>query len=91
VEYALYQKNLKTPKEKYIMSKLFQSRKFLLVVLDAAVVLTAVVVSQFAPDWTAFAASISAPFAAVISAAIIGIALEDAAALKAGSHPNQAE
>ena len=69
---------------------LFQSRKFQLVLLDAAVVLIGVIVSQFlAMEWQQFTFAIMAPVTAVITAAIIGIAMEDSAALSAGSHPNQ--
>ena len=72
------------------MSKLFQSRKFLLVVVDAGVAIVTVVIAQFlTEDWVTFSASIIAPVTAVITAMIVGIALEDSAALKAGSHPNQ--
>ncbi len=72
------------------MSKLFQSRKFLLVVLDAGVAIVTVVVAQFlTEDWVTFSASIIAPVTAVLTALIFAIAVEDAAALKAGSHPNQ--
>jgi hypothetical protein len=71
------------------MSKLLQSRKFLLVCLDALVLMAGIAISQFAPDWQDFYVKMSAPFAAVVSAAIVGIAIEDAAALKSGAHPNQ--
>ncbi len=71
------------------MSKLFQSRKFLLVVLDAVVVVVAVVVAKFVPEWSEFVGQVTIPVTAVITAAIIGIAYEDGQALKAGSHPNQ--
>ncbi len=72
------------------MSKLFQSRKFLLVLLGAGVDIVTVVIAQFlTEDWVALSAAIIAPLTAVLTAMIIAIAVEDAAALKAGSHPNQ--
>ncbi len=72
------------------MSRLLKSRKFLLVVLDSGVVIGTVIVTQFlTPEWQQFTLAIVAPVTAVITAAIIGIALEDSAALKAGTHPNQ--
>ncbi len=72
------------------MSKLLKSRKFLLVVLDAGVAIGTVIVTQFlSPEWQQFTIAIVVPVTAVITAAIVGIALEDSAALKAGTHPNQ--
>ncbi len=72
------------------MSRLFHSRQFLLVVLDAGVAIVTVVIAQFlTEDWVTFSASIIAPVTAVITAMIVAIAVEDSAALKAGSHPNQ--
>ena len=71
------------------MSRLFQSRKFLLALLTAAVDVAAIVVAQFWPEWTQFIGAIMASVTAVMIAVIAGIAYEDGQALKAGSHPNQ--
>ena len=69
---------------------LFQSRKFQLVLLDAVVVIVGVVVAQFlSVEWQQFTVAIVAPITAVITAAIVMIRVEDAAALSAGAHPNQ--
>jgi hypothetical protein len=71
------------------MSKLFQSRKFLLALLTAVVDISAIVVAQFLPEWSEFVGAIMASVTVVMVAVIAGIAIEDAAALKAGTHPNQ--
>lgn len=72
------------------MSKLFKSRKFLLVLLESVIISVTVCLQRFlAPGDVEFVLAVLAPITAVITAMIIGIAMEDSAALKAGSHPNQ--
>jgi hypothetical protein len=71
--------------------KLLYSRKFQLVLADSAFGLAALCLAFFVKDadWQRFLAGIFAIIQPVIVAAILGIAIEDSAALKAGSHPNQ--
>jgi hypothetical protein len=73
------------------MSKLLASRKFLLVCLDAAVALVGLVVGHFVgdPDLSRFILGLVGILQPVFVSIIVGIAVEDAAALKAGTHPNQ--
>lgn len=73
------------------MSKLFQSRKFLLICVDATVSLAGLAVGFFVQDadWQRFILGVIATLQPVFVAAIVGVAVEDAAALKAGTHPNQ--
>lgn len=73
------------------MSKLFQSRKFLLVLLDAIFGLAVLFVGFFVADveWQKFTFAIFATLQPVFVAIILGIAVEDAAALKKGTHISQ--
>jgi ABC-type sugar transport system substrate-binding protein len=74
------------------MSKLFQSRKFLLLVIDAVFAIAALFVGFFLADSTELQIFIAAVFATlqpVFVGAVMAIAKEDAAALEAGVHPNQ--
>ena len=50
--------------------------------LDAGIVIVAVVIGKFAPEWADFSAQIAAPITVVLTAVIIGIAVEDAAYIK---------
>ena len=72
---------------------LLKSRKFLLVCSDAVFGLGALSVGFFVgdPEWQKFLAGLFALLQPVVVAAVVGIAVEDAAALKAGTHPSQAE
>ena len=72
------------------MSKLFASRKFLILVIDFIAALIALSVGFFVSD-KALAAYIIGVWAAIQPLAIgivVMIGIEDAAALKAGVHPN---
>lgn len=74
------------------MSTLFQSRKFLLLLLDAIFALAALSVGFFLAENVETQVFIVAVFGIlqpVFVGAINGIAQEDAAAFAAGSHPNQ--
>jgi purine-cytosine permease-like protein len=75
------------------MSKLLASRKFLLVCLDAVVGLAGLCAGFFLedPDWQRFVLAFIGFLQPVFVAAILGVAIEDSAALKAGTHPNQEE
>ena len=61
---------------------IFKSRKFWLAILDAVIVIAAVVIGKFVPEWADFSAQIAAPITVVLTAVIIGIAVEDAAFIK---------
>ena len=74
------------------MSVLFQSRKFLLVVIDAVFGIAAVAVAFFLVDTLELQIFVGAIFATlqpVFVGAINAIATEDSAALAVGAHPNQ--
>jgi len=73
------------------MSGLFRSRKFWLAVVTFVVDIIAIIVAQFFPEWQEFVASIIASVTVLAGVVIAGIAVEDAAALRAGSHPSQQE
>jgi len=79
------------PYKEIEMSKLLASRKFLLVCLDALIGLVGLCVGFFVkdPDWQRFVMAFIGFLQPVFVAAIVGVAVEDAAALKAGTHPNQ--
>jgi hypothetical protein len=68
----------------------YQSRKFLLLCLDVAVSLAIYLVPQLLGAESAeVALTVIGIIQPVFVAVIIGIAVEDSAALKAGSHPSQ--
>ncbi len=73
------------------MGKLFASRKFLLILVDAVFVLLGGAAAFFIgdADWTKFIVFLLATLQPVFVAAIIGITVEDKAALQVGVHPNQ--
>ena len=74
------------------MSSLFQSRKFLLLSIDALFGIAALGVGFFLADSVelqAFVAAIFVTLQPVFVGAINAIATEDAAALAVGVHPNQ--
>jgi hypothetical protein len=73
------------------MSKLFQSRKFLLILVDAVFIVAGGAAAFFIgdPDWQKFLALVLAAIQPVFVGAVIAVAVEDSAALKAGTHPNQ--
>lgn len=71
------------------IKSLFQSRKFWLVVLDAFTAILGLVVSVFFPEWQDFILKMWAAMQPVFLAIIVGIAVEDSAALRAGTHPSQ--
>lgn len=73
------------------MSSLLKSRKFLLVLIDGLVALSGLSVGYFVgdPDLSAFLLAVIASLQPVFVAAVVGIAVEDSAALKAGTHPSQ--
>jgi hypothetical protein len=75
------------------MSKLFKSRKFLLILVDAFAALIGLSVAFFVADaeWQKYILGIWAALQPVFVGAIVMIGVEDAAALKAGFHPNQQE
>ena len=73
------------------MSKLFSSRKFHIVIVDAVFGIAALAVGFFIAENIETQVFILAVFGIlqpVFVGAINGIATEDAAALKAGVHPN---
>ena len=72
------------------MSKLFQSRKFLLLVVDAVLGLAGLLIAFFIKDeaLSVLLIGVFATLQPVFVGAILSIAIEDAAALKAGVHPN---
>ncbi|MHC4336117.1 MAG: hypothetical protein ACYSUV_20570 [Planctomycetota bacterium] len=71
------------------MSGLFQSRKFWLAVVTFVVDIVILIIGQFFPEWQEFAGQLIASITVLAGVVIAGIAVEDAAALKAGSHPSQ--
>ena len=73
------------------MSKLIKSRKFLVLSIDAVFGLAALCVAFFVPDaeLKVFVVAVFAIIQPVFYGVIDGIATEDAAALEAGTHPNQ--
>lgn len=74
------------------MSKLLQSRKFLLLVIDAVFAVAALAIGFFLVDdvaLQAFVAGIFLTLQPVFVGAVNAIAVEDAAAYAAGIHPNQ--
>ncbi len=74
------------------MSALFQSRKFLLVFIDAIFALASLAVAFFLVETIelqVFIAAIFATLQPVFVSAINGITQEDSAAFAAGIHPNQ--
>ena len=71
------------------MSGLFQSRKFWLAVVTFVVDIVILVIGQFFPEWQVFAGQLIASITVLAGVVIAGIAIEDAAALKAGAHPSQ--
>lgn len=73
------------------MKKLLASRKFLLVVLDAIVAAVGLCVGFFLkdPEWQRFILAFVGILQPVFVSVIVGIAVEDSAALKSGAHPNQ--
>ena len=72
------------------MKPFYKSRKFLLLCLDVAVSLAIFLVPQlFAPDTAEVTLAVIGIIQPVFIAVIVGIAVEDSAALKAGSHPSQ--
>ena len=73
------------------MSKLFQSRKFLLLVVDAVLGLAGLLIAFFIKDeaLTVLLIGIFATLQPVFVGAILAIAMEDSAAFAAGIHPNQ--
>jgi hypothetical protein len=72
------------------MKSLFKSRKFWLASVTFVVDVVAIVSAQFlAPEWQEFVLALMGSATVLAGVVIAGIALEDAAALKAGSHPNQ--
>ena len=75
------------------MSALFQSRKFLIILVDAVFALAALGVGFFIAEsieTQVFVLAVFGVLQPVFVGAINGIATEDAAALMAGTHPNQA-
>jgi len=74
------------------MKPFYTSRKFLLLCLDVAVSLVVYLIPQFfAPEFTEVALTVIGIVQPVFVAVIVGIAWEDAAALKAGTHPSQGQ
>lgn len=74
------------------MSSLLKSRKFLLLVLDTVVSLVLLSLAQFAaPQATETVKQYILVIQPVFVAIIVAISVEDAAALKSGSHPAQSE
>ena len=69
---------------------LLRSRKFLLVAIDAGAAVTGLVAARYLPESQDFIIALVATLQPVFVAAIVGIAWEDAAAKKAGTHPSQA-
>ena len=75
------------------MSKLFQSRKFLVLLVDSVFALAALFVAFYVQnqEMTVLIASAFAIVQPVFIAVIAGIAYEDAAQIQAGNHPSQQE
>jgi hypothetical protein len=73
------------------MKALLQSRKFLLIMVDAVFVLAGGSAAFFVsdPDWQRFIAFVLAALQPVFVAAIVGIVAEDRKALEVGVHPRQ--
>ena len=74
------------------MSSLFQSRKFLILLVDAVFALAALGVGFFIAEnieTQVFVLAVFGILQPVFVGAINGIATEDAAALAVGAHPNQ--
>ena len=68
----------------------YKSRKFVILALDAVAALATLWVAQLLPEESAaLALQTLAVLQPVVFAVVIGIAVEDSAALKAGSHPAQ--
>ena len=69
---------------------MMNSRKFRAMAVDAIFAVLALVVTNFvAPDQTELVLKLLGYLQPVVLAYILGVAAEDAAALKAGTHPNQ--
>jgi hypothetical protein len=74
------------------MAALFQSRKFLVALLDAFLAtMTTLLTLWLSPDNLNIALGVVAIWQPVFVAVIMGIAKEDAAAYEAYSHPNQVD
>jgi hypothetical protein len=73
------------------MKALFQSRKFLLILIDGVFVIAGGAVAFFIgdADWQKFIVFLLASLQPIFVAAVVGIYQEDVAALHAGVHPNQ--
>ena len=71
------------------MKGLFQSRKFWLAVVTFIVDIAILVVGQFFPEWQEFAGQLIASITVLAGVVIAGIAVEDSAALRAGTHESQ--
>ena len=71
------------------MPRILKSRKVQLAIVSALVAIIGLVATQFAtPETADFIIKLVALIEAPIIAVIGGIAYEDAAAIKAGTHPN---
>ena len=69
---------------------MMNSRKFRAMAVDAIFAALALMVTSFlAPDQVELVLKLLAILQPVVLAYILGVAAEDAAALKANSHPNQ--
>jgi hypothetical protein len=73
------------------MSGFFRSRKFWLAVVTFIVDIAILIIGQFFPEWQAFSSELIASITVLAGIVIAGIAVEDAAALRAGTHPSQEE
>jgi hypothetical protein len=73
------------------MKALLGSRKFLLILVDAAFVLFGGAAAFFVsdPEWQKFIAFVLASLQPVFVAAIVGIVAEDRKAMEMGTHPSQ--
>jgi hypothetical protein len=73
------------------MSKLFNSRKFLILLLDSAFALAAVLVAFFVsdPEVTVLVGSIFGILQPLFVGVVVMIGVEDSAAYAAGAHPSQ--
>lgn len=72
------------------MTKLFQSRKFLTMLVDLVVSLATFFITKYAaPDLAKDVLFVIGSLQPVVIAMIASVAVEDAAAYKAGAHPNQ--
>jgi len=71
------------------MKSLLKSRKFLLLVLDTVIGLVTYFVGKYAGASSEDVLTAIGLLQPVFVALIIGIAVEDSAALKAGTHPTQ--